>query len=91
MSAPTHANGAGQFARSTGSANCGTFETDHPRGYKRVSCSCGRAVVKQPWMNELNWMLAVQDFTIQHAAVVAGSSPNDGTHPLRAGDAQPKH
>jgi hypothetical protein len=25
-------------------------------------------------MNELNWMLAVQDFTIQHAAV-EGSSP----------------
>ena len=52
---------------------CGELTTDSPRGYKRLSCSCGRAVVRQPWMHELAWKLAQSHFAADHQK---SSAPN---------------
>lgn len=46
---------------------CGkAIEDQTSSGLQRLSCSCGRAVVKQPYMSMAEWAWAQEEFKIAH-------------------------
>ncbi len=45
---------------------CGRFALDNATGKDRLSCACGRAVVRQPWMSKETWETAQVLFRIEH-------------------------
>ncbi len=48
---------------------CGTFNSDRTiSGYIRWSCTCGRAVIRQPYMTDSVWGTTIVEFRNRHKA-----------------------